>query len=853
MQLRHALFLLCFSLVNLHADEGHDGLPGHSQHGEAFNEGPRQAAVLIPGCGKVNFPITTKKPEVQQFFNQGVGQLHGFWFYEAERTFRQVATLDKECAMAFWGMAMANVNNEKRAREFTKKAVALKAKANAHEKLWITTLENFYKEDKNDKRDKKQRSLDYIRDLETIVQEHPGDVEAKAFLVWKIWQSNGEAPITSNQAVDALMDQIFAANPQHPAHHYRIHLWDGSKPARALKSAAQNGQVAPGIAHMWHMPGHTFSKLKRFDDAAWQQEASTRVDHAHMIKNWILPDQIHNYAHNEEWLVRTFNELGRAKDGLGLARSQIRIPQHPAFNTLDKEGDTASYGRTRLIDTLIQWELWDDLLKETDSPLIGPVTQPGHEAKRLRARGLAFFHKGDAKSLASTIAALTEIEVKAKAKEAADKATADKVAADKVAANKVAADKVAADKATADKVAADKVAADKVAAGKVAANKVAANKVAANKVAADKVAADKATADKATADKATADKATADKATAAKVAADKAGADKAKATTKTVAPKQDNAKPVAIAAKGKEGEKKKNPATAALTDLRALQAVLTKDKSAGDLLTKATEMPKPLLASLYLKLGDKKKAEDLVKNYPQDLAGLAAKTEMQQALGKTEDAKKTFEQVRKFAFAMDGHLPVKLRLDALAKTYGITGEWRAPAPKREDSGVRPALETLGPMYWHPPAAQKWEALTLEGKTVTNAKFAGKPHVLIFYLGAACSHCMTQVNAFAKAAPDYEKAGIALAAVTLEPLSLAGRITEQMSTKKLPPFPIYCDPSQAMFKTFRAYDDFEAEPLHAALLVDAKGRLRWLDISWQPFSDTAFLLKEAQRLLKLPEQ
>ena len=789
MHLRHALFLLCFSLLNLHADEGHDGLPGHSQHGEAFNEGPRQAAVLIPGCGKVSFPITTKKPEAQQFFNQGVGQLHGFWFYEAERTFRQVATLDKECAMAFWGMAMANVNNEKRAREFTKKAVALKAKANAHEKLWITTLENFYKEDKNDKRDKKQRSLDYIRDLETIVQEHPGDVEAKAFLVWKIWQSNGEAPITSNQAVDALMDQIFAANPQHPAHHYRIHLWDGSKPARALKSAAQNGQVAPGIAHMWHMPGHTFSKLKRFDDAAWQQEASTRVDHAHMIKNWILPDQIHNYAHNEEWLVRTFNELGRAKDGMGLARSQIRIPQHPAFNTLDKEGDTASYGRTRLIDTLILWELWDDLLKETDSPLIGPVTQPGHEAKRLRARGLAFFHKGDAKSLASTIAALTEIEVKAKAKEAADKATADKATADK------------------------------------------------------------ATANKATANKATADKATADKAAAAKVATNKAK----DTAVKTVAPKQENAKPVAIAAKGKEGEKKKNPATAALTDLRALQAVLTKDKSAGETLTKATEMPKPLLANLYLKLGDKKKAEELVKNYPQDLAGLAAKTEMQQALGKTEEAKKTFEQVRKLAFAMDGHLPVKHRLDALAKTYGITGEWRAPAPKREDSGVRPALETLGPMYWHPPAAPKWEALTLEGKTVTSAQFAGKPHVLIFYLGAACSHCMTQVNAFAKAAPDYEKAGIALAAVTLEPLSLAGRITEQMSTKKLPPFPIYCDPSQAMFKTFRAYDDFEAEPLHAALLVDAKGRLRWLDISWQPFSDTAFLLKEAQRLLKLPEE
>lgn len=797
MHLRLSLFTLCSSIAILCADDGHDGLPGHSQHGEAFNEGPRQAAVLIPGCGKVSFPITTKKPEAQQFFNQGVGQLHGFWYYEAERTFRQVATLDKECAMAFWGMAMANVNNEKRAKEFVKKATALKAKANAHEKLWITSLETFYKEDKNDKRDKKQRALDYIRDLEAIVQEHPDDVEAKAFLVWKIWQANGDAPITSNQAVDALMDQIFAANPQHPAHHYRIHLWDGSKPVRALKSAAQNGQAAPGIAHMWHMPGHTFTKLKRFDDAAWQQEASTRVDHAHMIKNWILPDQIHNYAHNEEWLVRTFNELGRAKDALGLARSQIRIPQYPVLNTLDKEGDTASYGRTRLIETLIKWELWDDLLKETDGPLISAVVQPSHEATRLRARGLAYFFKDDAKSLAATLTALTEVETKAKAakeKEAKDKAARE------------AKEKEAKDKEAKAKIAEVKTV--EVRKAEPVTQVVPANKATIKPVV-----------------------------TAAK------------------APEAEK-KPAVPAPKGKEGEKKnekKDPVATALADLRALQAVLTKDKAASDALTKATEMPKPLLASLYLKLGDKKKAEELVKNYPQDLAGLTAKTEMQQALGKTDDAKKTFEEVRKLAFSLDAGLPVKKRFDALAKTFGISGEWRAPVPKRTDSGVRPALETLGPMYWHPPTAPKWEALTLEGKAVSSDVFTGKPHVLIFYLGSACTHCMTQVNAFAKAAPEYEKAGISLAAITLEPLSLAGRITEQMSTKKLPPFPIYCDPGRAAFKAFRAYDDFEDEPLHAAILVDAKGRLRWLDISWQPFSDTAFLLKEAQRLLKLPEE
>src|SRR5688572_8840710 len=87
-------------------------LPGHSYHGEAFDEGPRRAAYLMGNTGKVKFPVTTKNPLAQQFFEQGVGQLHGFWYLEAERSFRQVAALDADCAMAYWGMAMANVNNE---------------------------------------------------------------------------------------------------------------------------------------------------------------------------------------------------------------------------------------------------------------------------------------------------------------------------------------------------------------------------------------------------------------------------------------------------------------------------------------------------------------------------------------------------------------------------------------------------------------------------------------------------------------------------------------------------------------------------------------------------------------------
>src|SRR5262249_44686515 len=122
--------------------------PGHSVHGEPFNDGPRQAAYRMAGMGKVHFAVTTKSPEARAFIDQGVAQLHSFFYFEAERSFRQAARLDPACPMAYWGMAMANVNNPRRAKEFLKEA---RKRANAsamsrREALYLEALEALYKE-----------------------------------------------------------------------------------------------------------------------------------------------------------------------------------------------------------------------------------------------------------------------------------------------------------------------------------------------------------------------------------------------------------------------------------------------------------------------------------------------------------------------------------------------------------------------------------------------------------------------------------------------------------------------------------------------------------------------------------
>lgn len=369
-----------------------DPLAGHSYHGEAFNEGPRQRAVLIPGTGDVHFEITTSQPEAQTFFDQGVGQLHGFWYLEAERSFRQAAMIDPDAAMPYWGMARANVGNEKRAKGFLKEALKRKQQASPREQRYIDALNEYYN---GKERDRRKRNQNYAKALERLIYDYPDDVEAKAFLGLQLYVNKGKGiPIQSYLAVDALLHDVLEQNPMHPCHHYLIHLWDYEKPEKALPSAARCGQSAPAIAHMWHMPGHIYSRLHRYQDAAWQQEASARVDHAHMIKYGLLPDEIHNFAHNNEWLIRNLINVGRAGDAVALAKNMIELPRHPKYNTLSR--GSAHYGRIRLFDALEAFEAWRDLVDLCSTRYLEPTDNDVEQIRRMRYLGEAFYRIGEA-------------------------------------------------------------------------------------------------------------------------------------------------------------------------------------------------------------------------------------------------------------------------------------------------------------------------------------------------------------------------------------------------------------------------------------------------------------------------
>ena len=733
--------------------EKEDGeiLAGHSFHGEAFNEGPRQKAYLMGGTGNVDFPVTTKCEKAQAFFNQGIGQLHGFWYFEAERSFRQVSLIDPDCAMAYWGMAMANVSNDKRAPGFIAEAVKRKEGITPREKLWIEGLDEYIKGAKKNAKSAKQK---FIKKLEAIIHEYPDDIEAKAFLVVRLWQFKRDLPISSHLAVDALLEQIFTANPMHPAHHYRIHLWDYEKADRALKSASLCGQSGPSIAHLWHMPGHIFSRLKRYGDAVWQQEASSRADHAHMIRDGVLPDQIHNYAHNQEWTIRNLVNIGRSNDAFALASNLIDNPQHPKYNTLAKRGKSASYGRTRLLQVLEKFEMWDELIWLSNTMYLEPSDLETEQEKRLRALGVAYYEKGNFEQVVKHM-----VELQARIVSAQKEQTS-----------------------------------------------------AGSKAAAD----------------------------AKKDKKSKEDIEKAKSDAE------------------RKFDSRIRNLKASIAELSACVAILSSSKeSAKTLLGETSGISKDRLARLYLTIGDREKAEKLseesVKSAENQVLPLANQVHVLHSIGKPMKAKEAFNKLVEISAHIDdlNKTPFK-RLNPIAKEFKLPADWRKELVLADDIGERPPLDSIGPLLYEPLPAKDWSLPDGDNQPIRLKDYQGRPVIVIFYLGAGCLHCVEQLGTFAPMTQQFADAGISLVGISTDKVAGLKDSLDEFKVEGKFPFPLVSDHQLNIFKKYRAFDDFENQPLHGTFLIDQAGLVRWHDISYEPFAEVDFLLKEAKRLISRPQ-
>src|SRR5260370_28049037 len=147
-------------------------------------QGPAPKPVpLYQDLGKHHHAISSKVPQTQQYFDQGLRLVFGFNHGEAIRAFNEAARLDPNCAICYWGTALAygpHVNapmdsaSGAAAYAAARKALSLAWRANPVERAYIQAVAQRYGPAPTPNRAKLDSP--YARAMGDIVRQYPNDL-----------------------------------------------------------------------------------------------------------------------------------------------------------------------------------------------------------------------------------------------------------------------------------------------------------------------------------------------------------------------------------------------------------------------------------------------------------------------------------------------------------------------------------------------------------------------------------------------------------------------------------------------------------------------------------------------------
>jgi tetratricopeptide (TPR) repeat protein len=359
--------------------------------------------VLMPGLGQLHHTISTKNPEAQRFFDQGLTLVFGFNHEEATRSFRRASELDPQSAMAFWGVALAlgpciNLDvdppHEKAAYEAVQKALLLAPSATERERAYIQALSKRYSSDP--KVDLRKLDTQYANAMRELHKHYPDDLDAATLFAeslmdlhpWKQWTLDGR-PTEGTEEIIAVLESVLRRDPSHiGANHYYIHATESSPdPQWALASAKRLETLAPGAGHLVHMPAHIYMRVGDYTAAARSNAQAADADRAYFRESntsGSMYDMMY-YCHNLHFLAASYSMAGdfaHAKQ----AADEVAAHAAPMLHDMPMAETYVPYP----IFMLVRFHRWDDVLTlPAPSPSMAMTNAFWHFA-----RGSAFAAKG---------------------------------------------------------------------------------------------------------------------------------------------------------------------------------------------------------------------------------------------------------------------------------------------------------------------------------------------------------------------------------------------------------------------------------------------------------------------------
>lgn len=231
---------------------------------------------LLPGWGNHQYTVSTSSDSAQIYFNQGLSFYFSYHFREARASFKEAARFDENCAMAWWGLALAMgpyYNNPyyKMGKEVPAVMQSMHKNTGActqKEQALIQAMQQRYSGDTGNA-DRPRLDSAYAAAMKVLVHRYPTDDDIKALYIdavmlqhkWDFWNANGVAKPWTMELVSTC-ESILKRQPKHPAAlHYYIHLTEASRqPGLALHSADVLKDAMPGVGHMVHMATHMYQR-----------------------------------------------------------------------------------------------------------------------------------------------------------------------------------------------------------------------------------------------------------------------------------------------------------------------------------------------------------------------------------------------------------------------------------------------------------------------------------------------------------------------------------------------------------------------------------------------------------------
>ena len=231
--------------------------------------------------GRVHFP-TSCQVAAQPTLEKALALLHSFQYTQSEETFNEAAKQDSQCAMAYWGKAMARYYQLwespqpgalKQGLADVQQAQKLSAPTE-RERAYIAAAATFFQDDA--KLTHEQRITAYSAAMAKLHALVPQDVEAaELYALSLIALAEQEVDARANRLkAIAILNPIFAAQPNSPgAAHYLIHASDTPELApQGLAAARAYARIAPDSSHAIHMPSHIFNRL-----GLWQETIASNI------------------------------------------------------------------------------------------------------------------------------------------------------------------------------------------------------------------------------------------------------------------------------------------------------------------------------------------------------------------------------------------------------------------------------------------------------------------------------------------------------------------------------------------------------------------------------------------------